>query len=108
MQPTASPADVLLPMPATHELALAGVLDALADPTRLEIVRDLAERGESSCGTLALTVAASTRSHHLKTLRAAGLTRTRIVGTQRLVSLRVEEVDARFPGLLAAVLSAPR
>ena len=58
--------------------------------------------------TIRYALAASTRSHHLKVLRAAGLTRTRVVGTTRFVSLRRDDVDARFPGLLAAVLSAPR
>jgi DNA-binding transcriptional ArsR family regulator len=39
-------------------------------------------------------------------LREAGLTQTRAQGTHRYVSLRREELDARFPGLLDAVLSA--
>jgi hypothetical protein len=39
-------------------------------------------------------------------LREAGLTHTRAEGTHRHVSLRREEVDARFPGLLGAVLVA--
>ena len=48
----------------------------------------------------------ATRSHHFKVLREAGLTRTRAEGTHRYVMLRRDEVDARFPGLLGAVLSA--
>ena len=39
-------------------------------------------------------------------LREAGLTHTRAEGTHRYVSLRREDVDARFPGLLGAVLAA--
>jgi DNA-binding transcriptional ArsR family regulator len=95
-----------LPMPSREELSLSGVLDALADPVRLEIVRELARVEESACGALAVPVAESTRSHHLKTLRAAGVTRTRVVGTQRLVSLRRDDLAARFPALLDAVLAA--
>jgi len=95
-----------LPMPEPDALTLGAVLDALADPLRLEIVRELEARGESACGTLVERVAASTRSHHLKTLRGAGVTRTRVSGTRRLVSLRRDDLDARFPGLLDAVLSA--
>jgi len=96
----------LLAMPEVDELTLASVLDALADPLRLEIVRELAAGEERACGTLAGRVAASTRSHHLKTLRDAGVTRTRVAGTKRLVSLRRDELESRFPGLLAAVLAA--
>jgi len=95
-----------LPMPATEELTLADVLDALADPVRLAIVRELADISETPCGALDLGVSESTRSHHLRTLREAGVTRTRISGTQRLVALRRDVVDARFPGLLDAVLAA--
>jgi DNA-binding transcriptional ArsR family regulator len=95
-----------LPMPAAGELALDAVLDAFADPVRLEIVRELAAIDECPCGALTVPVAESTRSHHLRTLREAGITRTRVAGTQRLVSLRRDALDARFPGLLAAVVAA--
>jgi DNA-binding transcriptional ArsR family regulator len=95
-----------LPMPDPGEVTLAGVLDALADPVRLEIVRELSLVSESPCGALTVRVSESTRSHHLRTLREAGVTRTRISGTQRLVALRRDDLDARFPGLLDAVLVA--
>jgi DNA-binding transcriptional ArsR family regulator len=102
-----TPADErYLPMPAREDLTLADVLDALADPIRLAIVRELATLSESACGALTVPVAESTRSHHLRTLREAGVTRTRVVGTQRLVSLRRDDLDARFPALLDAVLAA--
>jgi DNA-binding transcriptional ArsR family regulator len=94
----------VLEMPAVGEIELPGVLHALSDPIRLEIVRALAAGGEQACGVLPLPVSASTRSHHFKILRDAGVTITRAVGTQRLVSLRRDELDRRFPGLLDAVL----
>jgi DNA-binding transcriptional ArsR family regulator len=98
-----------LAMPAETEIGLTAVLQALADPLRLEIVRQLAAGGdERSCGTLALTVAPSTRSHHFRVLREAGVVRTRVAGTRRLVSVRRAELDRRFPGLLDAVLAVPR
>jgi DNA-binding transcriptional ArsR family regulator len=50
-------------------------------------------------------VAKSTLSHHLKVLRDAGLTRTRAEGVQRFVSLRTEDIELRFPGLLGSVLA---
>jgi DNA-binding transcriptional ArsR family regulator len=90
--------------PAAEQLSLPAILHALSDPVRLGIVRALREDGECSCGMLAAPVAKSTLSHHLKVLRDAGLTRTRVEGVQRFVSLRWEEVDRRFPGLLRSVL----
>ncbi|MET8039730.1 helix-turn-helix transcriptional regulator [Micromonospora sp. NPDC005215] len=93
-----------------HEPDLTGVpvttvLAALADDVRLQIVRALAEGGEATCGSFDFGVSKATRSHHLKVLREAGLTRTRAAGTSRLVRLRRDELDRRYPGLLDAVLS---
>jgi DNA-binding transcriptional ArsR family regulator len=90
--------------PVTEQLSLPGVLHALSDPVRLEIVRALAGGTETSCGELGVPVSKSTLSHHLRVLRDAGLTQTRAVGVQRLVSLRTGDVEARFPGLLGCVL----
>jgi DNA-binding transcriptional ArsR family regulator len=92
--------------PNADELSLPGVMAALSDPVRVEIVRCLAAQGEAACGTFELGIAKATRSHHLRVLREAGLTHTRAQGTHRIVSLRREELDTRFPGLLDAVLAA--
>jgi DNA-binding transcriptional ArsR family regulator len=92
--------------PTVDALELPAVLHALSDPVRLQIVRDLDERGASSCGTFAVPVAKSTLSHHLRVMRDAGLTWTEPAGTSRVVSLRRDDLDARFPGLLDAVLTA--
>ena len=97
----------LLEEPARGELELATVLHALSDPVRLQILVELAD-GEQACGAVPLPVSDSTRSHHLKILREAGVTRTRVVGTQRRVSLRHDDLEARFPGLLDSVLAARR
>jgi len=92
--------------PKTADMELHRVLHALSDPVRLEVVRQLADADECRCGALSETgVSKSTLSHHLKTLRGAGLTRTRPVGTTRFVSLRRDDLDERFPGLLDAVLA---
>ncbi len=91
-------------MPGVAELELVEVLHALSDPVRLQIVQELASSGEQPCGTMPLPVSASTRSHHLRILREAGVTVTRVDGTQRLVSLRRDDLESRFPGLLDAVL----
>jgi DNA-binding transcriptional ArsR family regulator len=97
-------ADTYLAMPAEDAIELTAVLQALADPLRLQIVRELDALDERACGLFAQSVAPSTRSHHFRTLRDAGVTRTRVVGTRRMVSLRRDELDRRFPGLLDAVL----
>lgn len=94
-----------LEMPDREDIDLSAVLHALSDPVRLEIVATLAAAGERACGLLALPVSDSTRSHHLRVLRDAGLTATRVEGTRRIVSLRRDDVDARFPGLLDSVLA---
>jgi DNA-binding transcriptional ArsR family regulator len=72
----------------------------------LEIAKRLTERGECSCGRLGGSVSKSTLSHHLKVLREAGVTYTRVDGTARMVSLRTVELEERFPGLLGSVLAA--
>lgn len=94
----------LLYHPDQKAISLAGVLYALGDPVRLEIVKRLAERGELPCAALEIPVAKSTLSHHFKVLREAGVLFCRKEGTQHLNSLRREDLDSRFPGLLDAVL----
>jgi DNA-binding transcriptional ArsR family regulator len=92
--------------PAAEAMNLTAVMAALSDPVRVEIVRTLAADRERTCGAFDLGISKATRSHHLRVLREAGLTHTRSEGTHRHVSLRRDEVDARFPGLLGAVLTA--
>jgi DNA-binding transcriptional ArsR family regulator len=92
--------------PRTADLSLAAVMAALSDPARLEIVRVLAAEGERTCGTFELGLSKATRSHHFKVLREAGITHTRAEGTHRHVSLRRDDLEERFPGLLGAVLGA--
>jgi DNA-binding transcriptional ArsR family regulator len=97
-----------LPHPATEQIELATVLAALSDPTRLAIVSQLAETGEAEtmCGSFADYGSKSNLSYHLARLREAGVTRTRIEGTARYITLRRDDLDARFPGLLDSVIRA--
>lgn len=92
--------------PATSEIELATVMQALGDEIRLTIVRELADQGEMACGTVGLPVTKATRSHHFKVLREAGVTDTRNEGTRRYVTLRRTDLESRFPGLLDAIISA--
>ncbi|NYH53974.1 MULTISPECIES: ArsR/SmtB family transcription factor [Nocardiopsis] len=92
--------------PDLHEVELVTVLAALAEPTRLRIVRMLAAlEGERAWKDIDLPIAQSTLSHHLKILRNAGLVQNRTEGTRCFISLRDEELEGRFPGLLESVLS---
>ena len=95
--------------PNTDDIDLATVLRALGDPVRLTIVRLLAEQGEQNCAALQskLDMPVSTCSYHLRLLREAGVTRTRAAGTERWMSVRQEDLDARFPGLLDALGGGP-
>ncbi len=90
--------------PTREEIDLAAVLHALSDPMRLRIVVDLALGGERTCGSFELPVVKSTCTHHFKVLREAGLIHQRLEGTTRLNSLRRDDLERRFPGLLDAVL----
>jgi DNA-binding transcriptional ArsR family regulator len=91
--------------PDRKDLELTAVLYALSDPVRLAVVASLCSRGETPCGTIALPVAKSTASHHFKVLRECGVIHVRQEGTQRCMTIRRDDLDARFPGLLDAVLA---
>lgn len=92
--------------PARESLTLSRVLYALSDPMRLLVIRQLAARDGQPCGAFCLPVAKSTASHHFRVLREAGLIQMRAEGTQYMNSLRREDIESRFPGLLNAVLQA--
>jgi DNA-binding transcriptional ArsR family regulator len=49
-------------------------------------------------------VSKSTMSHHARILREAGITHSRVQGARRIMTLRRDDLDARFPGLLDAIL----
>ena len=89
------------------ETELTTVLLALGDPVRLAIVRELDADGTRACGSFDhLGVGRPTLSHHFKVLREAELIETHAEGQRRLNTLRRDEIDARFPGLLDSVLGA--
>jgi DNA-binding transcriptional ArsR family regulator len=93
--------------PAADELELVEVLHALSDPVRLELVQVLDRAdGALACVDLPLPVSKSTASHHYKVLREAGVVRCREEGTRRYYTLRRDDLEARFPGLLGTVLRA--
>jgi DNA-binding transcriptional ArsR family regulator len=98
---------IALASPARDELELTGVLHALSDPMRLQIVAQLADSdGPRACGSFGLPVSKSTLSHHFRVLREAGVIEQLAVGRHKMTTLRGDDLDARFPGLLASVLGA--
>jgi DNA-binding transcriptional ArsR family regulator len=97
-----------LPHPDREDFQLGQVLFALSDPGRLAIVRELAggPQEAAQCLPSAPEMPKTTKSHMMKVLREAGVIRNAPHGRNRLLSLRREDLDARFPGLLDAVLKA--
>ncbi|WP_410015614.1 ArsR/SmtB family transcription factor [Sodalis sp. C49] len=91
--------------PSINEFALERVLYALSDPLRLDIVRRLAQLGEASCGELDGGRPKSSVSHHFRVLRDAGLVYTHNVGTTHINTLRSDDMQDRFPGLLTTILA---
>ncbi|MCS4295455.1 DNA-binding transcriptional ArsR family regulator [Comamonas sp. BIGb0152] len=92
--------------PEAAQIHLENVLTALGNPTRLAVVRVLADGQERSCTALLRDQTKSTMTHHWRVLRSSGVIWQRPVGRENLLSLRREDLDARFPGLLDAILSA--
>ena len=89
--------------PRLGEVSLEGALSALGDPVRLSIVTILADGKEHLQADFAAPVSKSTLSHHMKTLREAGIVQSRPQGTRCFVSLR-PEFEEHFPRLLETVL----
>ena len=95
--------------PARADLSLTAVLSALGDPIRLSIVRHLYAHSDGlSCSVAAEPLAdlpKSTLSNHFRVLREAGLIRTTKKGVETINVVRTEDLNARFPKLLATLLS---
>ena len=96
--------------PTREQIELPMVLDCLSDPTRLAIVYNLAKRDQAGtemrCGDFNAFSGKSNLAYHFARLREAGLIQTRIAGTTRYIQLRRKDLDARFPGLVDAVINA--
>jgi DNA-binding transcriptional ArsR family regulator len=96
--------------PSAADFELPRVLAALADPHRLATVRFVARNGESWCSRVmqdaGLEMSKSTFSHHLRILREAGIVTKRIQGARGYMSLRKDDLDRRFPGLMDSIVAA--
>jgi len=99
----------ILDQPDKERIELSKVLSALSNPLRRRVVIELyldAPRTQRRCVSFGLPVTKATRTHHFKALREAGLTRMEDRGNESPTELRTEELDDRFPGLLASVVRA--
>ena len=99
--------------PAIEDVSVEAVLHALADPVRVAIFAELAgQECKANCSSfreiLNQPIPKSTLSLHFRVLREAGLIRGERRGVEMLNTSRCEEIDARFPGLLASIANAYR
>lgn len=97
--------------PTTDEIKLEGVLFALADPVRLRIFVDLAQsEAAQMCSKYMVVdgreVPKSTLSKHFKILRELGLIYSERIGVTMYSTTRRADLDALFPGVLDAVITA--
>src|SRR5579863_7621589 len=92
--------------PDRDQIDLSAVLEALSEPIRRDIVLRLLREGEAACQIFDDYAPKTNLSYHYARLREAGVTRTRIVGPYRMISVRVDDLAARFPGLLDAIVAA--
>jgi DNA-binding transcriptional ArsR family regulator len=97
--------------PAIEDVTVEGILHALADPVRVAIFADIADADCAQTCSMFLNVTnkaipKSTLSQHFKALREAGLIHAERRGVEMHNTSRCPEIDKRFPGLLAAIISA--
>lgn len=99
--------------PSIGDISVAGVLHALSDPLRAEIFAQIAcAKAAQSCSSFLhlheRDIPKSTLSQHFKALREAGLILSERVGVEIKNTSRCAEIEARFPGLIPAILKAHR
>jgi DNA-binding transcriptional ArsR family regulator len=99
--------------PSIDDVSVEGILHALSDPVRVLIFAEIAcAKGTRTCSNFLelrdRSVPKSTLSQHFKALREAGLITSERRGVEMHNTARCAEIEARFPGLLPAILEAHR
>lgn len=94
--------------PQAEDIDLAAVMAALGDATRLAILGELArcEDAPLMCAHFTHLTSKSNLTYHLGKMREAGIVRVEPRGTAKLVTIRRDDLNARFPGFLDSVLKA--
>lgn len=98
-----------LPHPSLDQITLPAVLAALGDETRLAIVGCLARCDAPDgmmCGRFGGLTSKTNLTYHVAKLREAGVVCVRPEGTRRYISLRRDDLNARFPGFLDSVIAS--
>ena len=94
--------------PEKESITLAGILYALSDSVRLQIVMTLSDGAEKGAYEFKSLCKSPTLAYHFKILREAGITKTRIDGRYHFISLRLAELNERFPGLMDAIIRSAK
>jgi DNA-binding transcriptional ArsR family regulator len=97
--------------PSIEDVTVDAILHALSDPVRAAIYMHIAA---SDCPQVCSSflhvsekdIPKSTLSQHFKALRDAGLIRGERRGVEMHNVSRCDEINKRFPGLLAAIINA--
>lgn len=92
--------------PTLEQINLDRVLHALSDPLRRQIVMRLMEAPSAtlSCNKACSVIAPSTLSFHMRILREAGLIYAEKNGTEVRSTLRLKELEKRFPKLVRTII----
>jgi DNA-binding transcriptional ArsR family regulator len=99
--------------PSTDDVTVESILHALSDPVRVQIFSEIAAcKGSQICSAFLelndRTIPKSTLSQHFKALREAGLITSERRGVEMHNTSRCDEINAKFPGLLPAIMNAHR
>lgn len=92
--------------PSREEIRIENVFSAFASPLRIAVIQVIAQGGEHPCNGVLPQVTKSTMTHHYRVLRESGVAWQSREGREYKLSLRREDLDARFPGLLDSMLEA--
>src|ERR1700761_1020536 len=97
--------------PSIEDVTVEGILHALSDPVRVAIFTQIAASTcPQNCSNFLnineKSIPKSTLSQHFKALREAGLIRSQRRGVEMHNTSRCQEIDRRFPGLIAAIINA--
>lgn len=97
--------------PAIEDVRPEAILHALSDPARAAIFASIMRAGcVEACASVSKlgdrVIPKSSLSSHIKVLREAGLIRSERHGVEMRNHSRWDEVEARFPGLISAIVNA--
>lgn len=97
--------------PAIEDVTVEGILHALSDPIRVQILKEIMQStAPKTCSDFLRlpnrVVPKSTLSQHFRVLREAGLIRSERKGIEMHNSTRCEELKPRFGAMIRAILTA--